>query len=170
MKSKNYLILLLLLFCSFLNLRAQIIPEFNDKPAFYDSKTKALVELEKSQYNTMAKAKGLFKAEAGFYLNGSSSPVKIEKQQDLSFIVKVQPGTDPTSVFDLVQFDVKNDKRVFITSKATVAGSSNSFTKIDYQVKKIKEGIYYLIVTNLQPGEYFFGSKDFMFAFSVKGS
>jgi hypothetical protein len=166
----KYLLLLAFLFGCFWSVKAQVIPEFIDKPAFFDSKTKALVELEKSQYNTIAKAKGLFKAEAGFFLNGSSSPVKIDKQQELSFMVKVQPGTDPTSVFDLVQFDVKNDKRVFITSKATVAGSSNSFTKIDYQVKKIKEGVYYLIVPNLQAGEYFFGSKDFMFAFSIKGS
>ena len=166
----KHLLLLAFLFGCFWSVQAQVIPEFIDKPAFYDSKKKALVELEKSQYNTTAKAKGLFKAEAGFFLNGSSSPVKIDKQQELSFIVKVQPGTDPTSVFDLVQFDVKNDKRVFITSKATVAGSSNSFTKIDYQVKKIKEGVYYLIVPNLQAGEYFFGSKDFMFAFSVTGS
>ena len=170
MKSLKYLLLPAFLFGCFWSVQAQVIPEFIDNPAFYDPKKKILVELEKSQYNTIAKAKGLFKAEAGFFLNGSSSPVKIDKEQELSFMVKVQPGTDPTTVFDLVQFDVKNGKRVFITSKATVAGSSNSYTKIDYEVKKIKEGVYYLIVPNLQAGEYFFGSKDFMFAFSIKGS
>jgi hypothetical protein len=150
------------------SVKAQQLPEFNNKPAYVDSKTKNLVELEKSQYNTMAKAKGIFKAEAGFFMNGASSTVKIDKKQELVFIVKVEPGTDPTSVFDLVQFVVKNDKRIFITAKAGVGKSSNSFEKIKYEVKKIKDGYYNLIVKNLNEGEYFFGSSEFMFAFSVK--
>lgn len=45
--------------------KAQNSPEFNDKPAYLAPKTKQLKELEKSQYNTMAKAKGIFKAEGG---------------------------------------------------------------------------------------------------------
>ena len=79
------------------------MPEFNDKPAYFDTNTKQLMELEKSQYNTMAKAKGLSSAEGGFFLKEVSSSVKIAKQAELMFIVKVTPGTDPTSVFDLVQ-------------------------------------------------------------------
>lgn len=158
---------LLILFLSFTDVKAQKLPEFNNKPAYVDSKSKELIELEKSQYNTMANAKGVFKAEAGFFLNAPSSTVKIEKKPEVVFIVKVEPGTDPTSVFDLVQFEVRGDKRVFITSKASVGKSSNSFEKINYDVKKIKEGYYNLIVKNLNEGEYFFGSNDFMFAFSI---
>lgn len=161
-------VLTIIFLISTISTTAQKLPEFNNKPAYIDSKTKELVELEKSQYNTIAKAKGIFKAEAGFFLNGSSSPVKIDKKQELMFIVKVEPGTDPTSVFDLVKFEVKNDKRVFITAKATVGKSSNSFEKISYEVKKIKDSYYNLILKNLKEGEYFFGSNEFMFAFSVK--
>lgn len=164
---KIKLTLLLSILCM-LQLNAQTLPEFNNKPAYIDAKTKTLIELEKSQYNTMAKAKGLFKAEAGFFLNGPTSSVKIEKKSDLTFVVKVEPGTDPTSVFDLVQFEVRNDKRVFITSKASAAKSSNSFEKISYDVKKIKDGYYHLIAKDLKEGEYFFGASDFMYAFSVK--
>ena len=62
------IIFLYILFLSLSNLQAQIpLPEFNDKPAYFDPNKKQLVELEKSQYNTMAKAKGLFSAEAGFF-------------------------------------------------------------------------------------------------------
>lgn len=69
---------LLFVLVSILNVEAQNnLPEFNDKPAYYDAKTKQLKELEKSQYNTMAKAKGLFTAEGGFFLNGATSSVKI---------------------------------------------------------------------------------------------
>lgn len=157
-----------LIFLSFLNLKAQNLPEFNDKPAYIDTKTKQLKELEKSQYSTMAKAKGLLSAEGGFFLNGASSSVKIAKQAELQFIVKVAPRTDPTSVFDLVQFEVRKDQRVFITTKAKATSSSTSFEKISYDVKKIKDGYYYLIVKTLDKGEYFFGSNDFMFAFSVE--
>lgn len=164
---KHFLTIALFLL-SFLSLKAQNLPEFNDKPAYVDSKTNQLIELEKSQYNTMAKAKGLFSAEGGFFLNGTSSSVKIAKQTELKFVVKVIPGTDPTSVFDLVQFEIRKNQRVFITTKAKATSTSNSFEKINYEVKKIKEGYYYLIVKNIDKGEYFFGSNDFMFAFSVE--
>jgi hypothetical protein len=157
-----------LFFLSFLSLKAQNLPEFNDKPAYVDAKTKELKELEKSQYNTMAKAKGLAKAEAGFFLNGISSQVKIAKQEEVKFIVKVTPGTDPTSVFDLVQFEIRKEQRVFITTKAKATSTSTSFEKISYEVKKVKEGYYYLIAKNLGKGEYFFGSSDFMFAFGIE--
>lgn len=153
---------------SFLGLKAQNLPEFNDKPAYFDSKTKQLMELEKSQYNTMAKAKGLFSAEGGFFLKGVSSSVKIANQAELLFVVKVAPGTDPTSVFDLVELEIRKDQRVFITTKAKATSTSTSFEKISYAVKKIKEGYYYLIVKNMKKGEYFFGSSDFMFAFSIE--
>jgi len=149
------------------NAQSTALPEFNDKPAYYNVKDKKLVELEKSQYNMLAKAKGLFKAEAGFFLNGISSPVKITKQAELKFVIKVSNGTDPTSVVDLVKFEVRGDKRVFITTKAKATSTSTSFEKITYSTEKIKDGYYYLIVKNLDKGEYFFGTTEFMFAFNV---
>lgn len=157
-----------LILLSFFNLKAQNLPEFNDKPAYVDTKTKELKELEKNQYYTMAKAKGLSKIEAGFFLNGLSSSVRITKQDEIKFIVKVTTGTDPTSVFDLVQFEIRKDQRVFITTKAKATSTSTSFEKINYEVKKIKEGYYYLIVKKLDVGEYFFGSSEFMFAFGIE--
>lgn len=163
------IITLIIFFLSHIELYAQNnLPEFNDKPAYFDLKTKKIVELEKSQYNAMAKAKGLFGAESGYFLNGVSSNVKISKQTELRFVVKVSEGIDPTSVFDLVKFEVKKDKRIFITTNAKATSTSTSFEKITYDLKKIREGYYYLIVKNLEKGEYFFGSKDFMFAFSVE--
>jgi hypothetical protein len=135
-----------LIFLSFLNIKAQNLPEFNDKPAYVDTKTKELSELEKSQYNTMAKAKRLATAEADFFLNGISSPVKITKQEEVKFVVKVTPGTDPTSVLDLVQFEIRKEQLVFITTKAKATSTSTSSEKISYQVKKIKDSYYYLIV------------------------
>lgn len=165
MKNIVYLTLVLL---SFANLKAQSLPEFKDKPAYLDIKTKKLLELEKSQYNTMAKAKGLFSAEAGFFLKGTSSPVKISAAKELVFVVQVNPGTDPASVFDLVQFEVRNNQRVFITTKAKATSTSTSFEKINFEVKKIKDGYYNLVVKDLKKGEYFMGSSEFMFAFSIQ--
>ena len=165
---KKVLFLIAILISSTITKAQNNLPEFNDKPVYFDSKTKQIKELEKSQYNTIAKAKGLFSAEAGFFLNGISSNIKIPKREELTFIVKVAPGTDPTSVFDLVQFEVRKDQRVFITSKAKATSSITSFEKINYGVKKIKEGYYYLTMKSPNSGEYFFGSNDFMFAFSVE--
>nr|WP_315171807.1 hypothetical protein [uncultured Flavobacterium sp.] len=166
-KGSGITIVILICF-SFLKLQAQNnLPEFIDKPAFFDSKTMEKTELEKSQYNSMAKGKGLFSAEGGFFLNGVASSIKIKKQAELMFVVKVISGIDPTSVFDLVRFEIRKDKRVFITTKSNATSTKTSFEKITYEVKKIKDGYYYLIVKNIEKGEYFFGSNDFMFAFSV---
>ncbi len=143
------------------------VPEFIDAPAYYDKATWNLQELERSQYNLMSKATGLIKAESGFFLNAAKSPVRLEVSDTLRFAIKVVPGTDPRTIIDLIQFDVRNDKRVFITSKAKGFSSSTSYEKISYGIHKISDGAYVLSVTGLQRGEYFFGSKDYMFAFGI---
>ncbi len=167
MTIKDIILATILLFT--LGISAQnALPEFNDKPAFYDSGVNKLIELEKSQYNIMTKAKGLFKGEGGFFLNGISSSVLIDQQKELKFVVKVNPGTDPTSIFDLVAFEIRNDQRVFITTRANALSTTSFFEKITFGVEKIKEGYYYLTVTDLKKGEYFFGASDFMYAFGVQ--
>jgi len=164
----KHLFFIIISLLSFNKIQAQIpLPEFNDKPAYFDQNSKKLIELERSQYNMIAKAKGLFSAEAGFFLDGNTSEIKINKGSELKFIVKVVPGTDAAAVFDLGKFEIRKGKRVFITSVAKIASNSTSYQKISFDVVKIKEGFYYLIVKNLSPGEYFFGSKDAMFAFAV---
>ncbi|MBC8643855.1 hypothetical protein H9W95_06830 [Flavobacterium lindanitolerans] len=55
-----------------------------------------------------------------------------------------------------------------ITTKAKATSTSTSFDKINYTIEKVKDGYYYLVVKNLASGEYFFGSGDFMFAFSLE--
>ena len=158
---------IIMLFLNFV-VAQEVLPEFNNKPAFWDSKSKQLVELEKSGYNSMAKAKGLFKAEGGYYLEGNSSKVKLGQQAELKFIVKVKPGEDPSGIFDLAQFEVRKEQRVYITTTAKTTSTSTSIKKIDYEVRKVKDGYYYLLVKNLGKGEYFFGSSEAMFAFSVE--
>ncbi|SRX76003.1 hypothetical protein [Aequorivita antarctica] len=164
---KTIFIFLIFILSSFNSQAQQELPEFIEKPTFFDTQSNKLVDLEKSQYNTITKSKGLFGAEGGFFLNGVTSKVRIPKTSSLKFIVKVNPGVDPTSILDLVQFEIKNDKRVFITTKSKGTSTSTSFEKISYDVEKIKEGYYYLIVKNIDTGEFFFGSNDFMYAFSV---
>lgn len=165
---KIFIAILLIYFSTNLNAQKPALPEFNNKPSYYNFKNNKLTDLEKSQYNILAKAKNPFKAEGGFFLNGASSPVKISKQQELKFIIKVTEGTDPSSVVDLVKFEIKDDKRIFITTKTKITKTSTSFEKINFAVEKIKEGYYYLLVKDLNAGEYFFGASDFMFAFSIE--
>ena len=100
-------------------------------------------------------------------MEGATSKVLIPRQTELKFIVKVVPGTDASAIFDLAQFEIRKDKRVFIASQAKIGSSSTSYQKIDFELVKIKEGFYYLVAKNLTAGQYFFGSKDAMFAFSV---
>lgn len=162
--------MLLLTVCACFNVNAQknALPEFNNKPVYSDPKNNRLIDLEKAPYNSMAKANGLLKAEGGFFVTGKSSPTKIVEQTKLQFVVKVTPGTDPTSIFDLATFEVRKDNRVYITTKAKATSTTTSIKKINYEVKKIKDGFYYLVANNLEKGEYFFGANDFMYAFSIE--
>lgn len=145
------------------------LPEFNDKPFYYNPSSNELIELEQSQYNTLTKATGLGTARSGFFIKGISSSVRIQYTPNQNFIVRVIPGADPKAVLDLVAYSLKSDMRVLIVSKANAwsGSSSTSYDKINYQVRKIADGVYLLTVNDLQPGEYFWGSKDFMFAFGV---
>lgn len=138
-------------------------PEFNDKPAFCGQSS--LLELEKSQY--LVVSRGLIRGVAGYYLSGEMSSVRLKSAPDFEFVIKVNPGTDPTSVVDLLEFKVEKGKRVYITTKATLTGAKATIEKLPYQVKKIADGIYVLSVSNLKPGEYFFGGTEFMFAFGI---
>ncbi len=127
---KTIIIILLLVSASFnVNAQQNALPEFNNKPAYSDPKNNRLIDLEKAPYNSMAKANGLFKAEGGFFVTGKSSPTKIAEQTKLQFVVKVTPGTDPTSIFDLARFEVRKDNRVYITTKAKAISTTTSIHK-----------------------------------------
>lgn len=167
MKIKPFLFFLLLSIFSINAQNKTLLPEFNNKPAYFDKDHQQLIELEKSEYNTVARAKGLFSAESGYYMEGSSSNVKIKEQPELKFIIKVNEGVDPETILDLVQFDIKKGQRLFIISKAKIGSTKTTFQKIKYSIEKIKNGFYYIVVKQLPKGEYFFGTNDFMFAFSV---
>lgn len=143
------------------------IPEFNDKPAYYNASGNSLQDLERSQYNIMAKATGITKAEAGYSLKNPKSYVHIPFSDTLHFIIKVLPGADPQAVVELIPFEVRGDKRVIITSKGKLTGTTTVYEKIEYRVSKIGDGIYLLTVLNLKPGEYFFGGNEYMFAFGI---
>ena len=158
------------LFCITLSSYSQTYPspEFNNEPSYYDTTTHTLIAIEKSNYNKLNQAKGLYGKEGGFFLNHPKSPVRIKSTTITSFIIKVTPGINPTSILDLVMFEVRGDQRVFIASKLTGMGtkSTTSFEKIPYQVQKIGDGLY-LLTVSLKPGEYLLGTHDNMFAFGI---
>jgi hypothetical protein len=144
-------------------------PEFNNEPSYYDTSSHALTSLEKSSYNRLNQAKGLMGKEAGFFLDHAKSPVRIKASPVIHFIMKVTPGTNPTSILDFAAFEIRGDQRVLITTKLTKAGtkSTTSVEKITYQVQKIGEGLYLLTATNIKPGEYLLGTHDNMFSFGI---
>ena len=125
--------------------------------------------MEKSNYNKLNQAKGYRGKEGGFFLNHSKSPVRIKASSAVQFIVKVNPGTNPTSIIDLVAFEIREDQRVLITNRLSGSGTESytSLDKMSYQVKKVAEGVYLLTATGLKAGEYLLGTHDNMFAFGI---
>jgi hypothetical protein len=144
-------------------------PEFTNEPSYYDTTAHSLVDLEKSHYNKLSQAKGLWGKETGFFLPHAKSSARFKAVPALRFIVMVAPGGNPSSIFDFTAFEVRDDQRVLITNKLSNAGtkSTTSVERLSFAQKKVGEGIYLLTVTNLAPGEYLFGSHDNMFAFGI---
>lgn len=146
------------------------LPEFLKKPYFLEIKSNSLIELEKPRITSKAKLTGFGKAAAFAIVDNPSSPVKIKKTDVQNFIAKVSSGADPTTEFELVAFTVKKDKRQV---KITEANGWNGTTKtvyetIPFQIKKLDEGAYLLIVKSLPPGEYFIATDGAYYAFSIE--
>jgi hypothetical protein len=146
------------------------VPEFLNKPAYYNDHDTSLLQLERSPYHQIIKTKalGFGGATGGFFLDGAASPVRIVAGTNVQFIIKVTPGVDPETILELCQFTIKDGKRFIITVKATLGtGNTSVYVKIPFDVKKASEGVYVLTVSNMKPGEYFLGGSDQMFAFGV---
>ncbi|WP_276975731.1 hypothetical protein [Flavobacterium filum] len=148
-------------------------PDYNNTPFLYNGKE--LIELDAVQYVIGARPKGLTGAEAALYLNGTTSSVKVEKE-NAQFIVKLEVGVDPRTLMDLNKTTVndKSGKREFVVYKKGMFTAEGTNPTIDISFKKISDGVY--LVTSKAPltsGEYFFSvmanaKSKIVYCFSVK--
>lgn len=131
-------------------------PDYNNTPFFYNGKE--LVELDAVQYVMGARPKGLTGAEAALYLAGTTSSVKVDKENAV-FIVKLEPGVDPRTLIDLNRTTVNahSGKREYVVYQKGMFTAEGTNPTVDLSFKKIGEGVYIVTAkTQLTSGEYFF--------------
>jgi hypothetical protein len=145
-----------------------LIPEFLNRPSYIDFEKDSLIDLE---YPKSYRSQRVKFGKSGYFTTvaHSHSTVRIKKTGILNFIVRLESGTDPRVRFELLAFTIKKDCREIQLSemnhwKNTV---TTIYTKIDYQIKKVSEGVYVLIISNLNAGEYFFGTTEEVYAFGI---
>ncbi len=149
----------LLITCLSITAQAQTaIPEFKNKVMVL-TKSNALQSLE---YTTLAYAlkgkyggagsKGFMKAE------GPSSSVKINPADGSSFIVKLEPGTDPESYVTLYVFDAeKSSRKITLWSMGMRGTKDVEIPTVKLNFKKVEDGVYVMTpAQTLEEGEYIY--------------
>ena len=166
----------ILLASAFTAINAQTaIPEFKNKVMVLTANN-SLETLESTTVSFVSK--GFARGHIGVSAVGPSSSVIYSTKSGSSFIVKIDPGVDPESVITLYKFTVKKKNRIIdILSTGFYKTRYEDQQIIKLNFKKVQDGVY-IITANLEPGEYFFSTREpgvggsipmpSGFAFSVK--
>jgi len=153
------------------------VPEFKNQVMLLKSDN-TLSDLDKTQLtqkSSISRAGGMVPIVGGIRaLKGNKIYLKAEgccAKHSLSgkptttFVVRVEPGTDPENVVGLYAFEAKDDYRKLVTNKVTVGtalGNGNAVGNsklegIALQFKRVGEGVYAINYSEqLEAGEYVF--------------
>ena len=136
-------------------------PEFADQTYLLTSDTTyKLLPRETGVIKTKAGASlyltGIGKVKTRLTLPGKSSNISYPTGQ-VRFIIKAANNdTDPSSFINIFPFEIKGkERRAQLAEAGTFSATkSNSLGQIDFKAKKYGESSYYIVIDNLQPGEY----------------
>jgi hypothetical protein len=140
-------------------------PDFIDQPMLWDKTSDTLIRLSKESYEMKGKiGKMIYRFE------GLQSPTRISSESEISFLISTS-GTMLISGAKLYILKAgKKNKREVLAMQVKGYGTSsvqgNSETEISFDVRKIKDDVYELVVSKtLEKGEYAFvmGMNGFTF-------
>ena len=109
---------------------------------------------------------GAGKVKAIVVIKGASSPVKIEKADELYFIYNNGVNThNPRNLIQLLKFDSKNDTREYLYSNSSNLTGKTTTAELDlvnFKASKYGESSYLVKFSDLDVGEYafFLGEKE----------
>jgi len=152
---KKPLILICLLVLSNLSI-AQDIPEPEFAGRGYLLKDNAITDLERVDGDLGAKA-GMKGMETFYTVQAGKSSTRFAASAPPTFIVKVEPGTDPAEAFTVFRGEGGKKNRTFIVRKTdgkmVAKDISDLIAKVSYT--KVRDGVYTVSFQGaLAPGEY----------------
>lgn len=137
-------------------------PEFAEETLLLSSDTEG-TKLSRENGSIKAKAgaslylTGIGKVKSRLTLKGKESTSPIKGKSTTRLIIKASDNkTDPNSFINIFKFEVKGKERRHQLGEAGTysATESNNLANVDYKAKKYGESSYYLVLENLEPGEY----------------
>lgn len=137
-------------------------PEFADEVLLLTSDSTASPLERENAYFKMKMGAGLYivgvgKVKTRITLKGNTSPSKVVGGTTTRLIIKAKDNlTDPKSFISVMKFDVKSKERNSVYSEAGTFSSVKTGTGnyMDYKAKKYGESSYYVVLENLEAGEY----------------
>lgn len=100
---------------------------------------------------------GIGKAKGWMYVEGASSPVKVNSASPRFVVRAVDNNSDPMAVVSLFKFTAtKKDRKAEVSSVSTLGGSSsNNMDYVPFDAKKYGESSYLLVPSvKMESGEY----------------
>ncbi|MBQ0089112.1 MAG: hypothetical protein KBT27_07255 [Prevotellaceae bacterium] len=136
-------------------------PEFADQSLVIIDGQGILIPRESAYVTSKANATmyifGMGKVKTQLRLDGTKSNFIIEKKPQLYFIIRTKDNvTDPESFINICPLKVLRNFRYFQLGKlGTFSGAREDMVaSVDYNAKKYGESSYYIMVEDLEPGEY----------------
>ncbi len=132
-------------------------PEFKNKVLFVD-KNNTLADLEKTDLSSNLHTNMGGHSEVNLIANGTGSSVSHSGSTAESFIVKIEPGTDPETAVELFVFDVaKKNRKILVAQMSMGKDQGVELTKAKLAFKKVSDGVYTVTpAAQLEGGEYCF--------------
>lgn len=151
------------------------LPEFYDQ-VYNRELNGSLRSLEKvnGQLKSSGGGYGGFSGRrTSFVLAGRHSRIVLTKQ-DLSFVIRVDFGVDPSDVIQLIKLDIKGNNRYAHISEGRTfvyAGSSNQVTSNQREIsfESMGNGVFKIIIhSELDSGQYAFKNENKFYAFTLR--
>ena len=137
-------------------------PEFAEQTLLLTSDSKGtLLTRENGTVKTKAGASlyltGIAKVKSRLTVAGTTSKSTVQGGRTTRLIVKAKDNaTDPQSFISIFKFEVKGKERRYqLAESGTLSKTeSNNLSSVDYDAKRYGKNSYYLVLNDLEPGEY----------------
>ena len=111
----------------------------------------------RQQGNTAHKGEWYGKVKSRLTVAGTTSKSAVQGGRTTRLIVKAKDNaTDPQSFISIFKFEVKGKERRYqLAESGTLSKTeSNNLSSVDYDGKRYGKNSYYLVLNDLEPGEY----------------
>ncbi len=163
-----FLIIVSCLFANTINAQSTNIaePEFSGNIVYVNGTNGSGIKLEQQTTSVNTRANGAAyvpiygvfagKATSKNVVEGSCSPVQIEKKPKMSFIVRVSDNSvDPVTVINIFKLKSEKDTRTLEVASAKIGSSKSAGIKyLAFNGTKYGQSSYLVEIDNIDPGEY----------------